>query len=150
MSPEQVVAVFSAHARCHPDVLALAAPHLPAVMQAILEGAAKPGTLGASDRATLFKMLGLPWGRFDPTGGRDNTPAGLAGELQRRLGSAVARIEGQRRRTTVTVSVSEEDEPAADRAPRREAHVLSEHARYSAPTIDGTAEPSPPSPARGR
>ena len=84
-----------------PEVVALVAPRLQGILDALLDGASRPGVQGANDRLTLGKMLGASWAR---TGAQQQadlmTAAGAVGD---RIARAIARREGAFRRDPVTL-----------------------------------------------
>ena len=78
-----------------PEAAALARPHLPAILDALLEGAKKAGSVGAADRAMVFRLL-----RHSSSTAREQAQAAkqLGAALGDRLASAMARSDMARAR----------------------------------------------------
>jgi hypothetical protein len=77
-----------------PEVAAIIRPDLPAILRATLAGARVPGPLGASDRASVVKMAGLPMAgpKDDGTASKARL-ASIADRLERATGMQARLVE---------------------------------------------------------
>jgi hypothetical protein len=89
------------------NALAILEPHMPEIIDTVIQGAKVRGNPGFNDRMTVFRMLGLPWTQTSSTKQEaTQNEDGFANRLVR----AVSRVEGKVRHATVTVDVSYGDD----------------------------------------
>ena len=79
-------------------------------VKAMLGGAVVAGAHGAADRASMWRVLGMPW--VGENGGAKQAGT-LLGAV---LGEAVARLEGHRGRAPVTLDATAEAKALTDNA----------------------------------
>jgi hypothetical protein len=112
-------------------------PKLGAMLEGLLDGASKPGVQGASDRATLFKMLGAAWAQ--PAGVRA-MDQGKASAIGDRLERAIARRRAAARQFDVTPDGDVMPEGAEVLAFPRTAQMIEEQVRYPDPAEEAGGE----------